>query len=175
MNSDYHDGSDIVIQVVLLPRENPELRGVKQGTFNCVILPVVLLLQKRKASKSNQKRIDDLLKYHEEVKDSGLDNDGILKVSKMSRINIAIYDHCGKVWHKFAPDKKWKTLLLDVHNQHAEVRNDKQLLHSIYLFSNFFHSTVQEPQITHTNSSNNRPPHTNHHSNRQLLHNKPRF
>ena len=35
MNSDYHDGTDITIQVVLLPKENPELKGVKQGTFNC--------------------------------------------------------------------------------------------------------------------------------------------
>ena len=131
MNSDYHDGTDITIQVVLLPKENPKLKGVKQGTFNCVILPVVLLLQKQKPSKANQARVDKLLKYHEEVKDMGLDNEGILKVSKMSRINIAIYDHCGKVWHKFVTAKDRKTLLLDVHNQHAEVRNDKQLLQQV--------------------------------------------
>lgn len=132
MNSDYHDGTDITIQVVELPRENPELKGVKQGTFNCVILPVILLLQKQKQSQANQKRIDKLLKYHKEVKDTGLDNEGILKVSKMSRINIAIYDHCGKVWHKFVTAKDRKTLLLDVHNQHAEVRNDKQLLQQVF-------------------------------------------
>jgi len=132
MNSDYHDGTDITIQVVLLPKENPKLKGVKQGTFNCVILPVILLLQKRKPSQANQKRITDLLKYHEEVKDTGLDNEGILNVVKKAKINIAIYDNCDKVWHEFIQDKKLKTLLLNVHNQHAEVKNDKQLLQQVH-------------------------------------------
>ena len=132
MNSEYHDGGDILIQVVELPQENPELKGIKQGNFNCVILPVILLLQKQKQSKANQSRIDKLLKYHKEVKDAGLDNEGIHRVSKMARINIAIYDHCGKVWHKFVTAKDRKTLLLDVHNNHAEVRNDPTLLQQVY-------------------------------------------
>ena len=144
---DYHDGTDITIQIVLLPTENPRLQNIKTGTFNCVILPVVLLLQKRKQTKVNQKRISDLLKYHEEIKDEGLDNEGIALVAKLARINIAIYDHCGKVWHKFVTSEREKTLLLDVHNQHAQVRNDKELLEQVYNSQkkSKFELVLQEP------------------------------
>jgi hypothetical protein len=121
---------DIYFQLILLPENNPELENIKDGKFNCVILPVILLLQKQKSTKANQARIDKLLKYHAQVKD-GLNNEGILHVSKLSRINIAIYDHCDKLWHKFVTGKN-KTLLLDVHNNHATVRNDEQLKHQVY-------------------------------------------
>jgi ATP-dependent DNA helicase PIF1 len=129
---DYHDGSDILIQVVLLPNENPGLRNIRDGKFNCVILPVILLLQKQKQSKANQSRINQLMAYHHQVRDTGLDNDGIHRVSMIARINIAIYDKCGQLWHKFTTAKDRKTLLLDVHNSHAEVRNNKELLQQVY-------------------------------------------
>ena len=126
MQSEYHDGSDILIQVVLLPKINPILHNIKDGSYNCVILPVILLLKKRKKSKSTDKRIHTL-ELFSQLKSEGLNNSDIEHVSRVARINIAIFDHCGSIWHKFITDPKRKTLLLDVRNRHAEVRHDPEL------------------------------------------------
>lgn len=131
MTAEYSQDSEIIIQFVELPEENPELINVRDGKYNCVILPVILLLQKRKKSQANDRRIKQLVKYHDEIKETGLNNEGILKVSKIARINIAIYDQSGNIWYEFGNDKKLKTLLLDVHNNHATVRNDMNLLEQV--------------------------------------------
>ena len=124
---DYHDGSDILIQIVILPQLNPELRGVREGIFNCAILPVILTVQQRKDSKRKQSTLTKLEQIQEQVKETGVDNALLQKVATLARVNICVYDLTGKVWHKFLSKVNCKTILLTVHNQHAVVRDNPLL------------------------------------------------
>jgi len=86
------------------------------GDINCVIKPLLdeLVLSKKKAA--------TLLKYAEDIKESGASYQDIQNISALVGCRISVYDILGHAWADFVPSLKRvhrKHFLMIAHNKHA--------------------------------------------------------
>ena len=120
----YHGGANLQCQLIRIPTVNPPIRRQRNNPIvNCAIKAVLTHLTKT-TNKRNTFRIKSVNKLNDKYFKSGIGDEGLQELAKVSDCNIVVKDKIRKTWRKFESRKKAKTLLLVSHNNHLEVESD---------------------------------------------------